>query len=61
MAAQPNFANMHKALLGLTHEVGLLPNLPGLNPPAPQAPNIQDIIQEIADLRAETQQNFNNL
>ena len=50
---QPNFVLMHKALEGLTNQVALLPNLPGLNP---QAPNNQQIHGELIEFRGQTNQ-----
>jgi hypothetical protein len=50
---QPNFVLIHKALEGLTNQVALLPNLPCLNP---QAPNNQQIHGELIEFRAQTNQ-----
>ena len=56
---QPNFPLMHEALQGLTNQVALLPNIPGLNPP--EAPNIHQIHQELIDFRAQTNQTLGRI
>jgi septal ring factor EnvC (AmiA/AmiB activator) len=69
--AQPNFATIHQALVELTHELDLFPNLPALNQPQinqniqqlnqnlqQQNQNFQQLLQEFAQFREQTNQNF---